>query len=174
VHRILTGPTAEQPLPALVGGLAALFDRRGEPFTVVQQDAADEAPLWVYGDAPIESRSADVRRFGGAHGGTVERRLGPFPDLDVLPITTWNGFSDVGPAFRLMAGRGDDRVRSVGHVLREVVYLAEMGKASHLMFDDADLGRYPGWADAFAAELGQLPWSLSWEATIGGCRLHRQ
>lgn len=172
MHRILTGPSTDQPLPALVGGLAAVLDRRGVPFTVVAVATPGAGPLWVYGDAPVPS-GCDERRFGGGHGGTVERCLGPFPDLDALPITTWNGFGEVGPAVRLMAGRGDERVRSVGHVLREVVYLAETHRVGHLMFDDEDLGRYPGWVDAFGAELPHLPWKLSWEATIGGRRLHR-
>jgi hypothetical protein len=106
-------------------------------------------------------------------GCAIDHLGGRSQDLDALPITTWAGFGPCGPAFRLLAGRGDDRVRSVRHVLREVVYLVETWKAGHLMFDDEDLGRYSGWADTFAAELEHLPWRLTWEATIGGRRHHR-
>ena len=90
-------------------------------------------------------------------------------DLNTLPITTWAGFGRPGPAFRVLAGRGD-RWRSPGHLLREVVYLVETWGAGHLLFDDADLA---GWGDGlerFEGGLARLPWALTWEGTLDGRR----
>lgn len=96
----------------------------------------------------------------------VERRI---EDLDSLPITTWAGFGRPGPAFRLLAGRGD-RWRTSGHVLREVAYLVETWGAGHLLFDDADLSGWgPGLA-RFEMGLARLPWELTWEGTVAGLR----
>jgi len=198
VHRIFAGTAPGQPPPPLAGALAAFLARRGDVVQVVDPiggsiSADGDGPLWVHVDdagslsrADVTNQAGPITLFGAVHRlgdalpadadaieGCALPRFAPLDDLDALPITTWAGFGLCGPAFRLLAGRGDDRVRSVRHVLREVVYLAETWKAGHLMFDDEDLGRYDGWADAFAAELSHLPWRLSWEATIGGRRRHR-
>jgi|GEM_PF-1368021 len=84
-------------------------------------------------------------------------------DLASLPLTTFAGFGALdGGLFRLLAGRGD-RARPVGAVVREIVYLVEMHGLGHVLFDDADLGAYPGWLEAFEAELAHLPWAVTWQ-----------
>jgi len=92
-------------------------------------------------------------------------------DLGELPLCTYAGFGDQsGGLFRILAGRGD-RHRPVAHLCREIVYLVETFAAGHLLFDDEDLGAYPGWHKRFRAELAAMPWSLTWEGTLDGERI---
>ncbi len=171
MHRIWIGETS--PPPPLAGVLAAFLARRGEDFALVPDPAdADWVHVEAGTDAPEVRPGAVV--FGAVPPHDAVATLAAVDDLDALPITTWWGFGWRGPAFRMLAGRGDDRVRSVDHALREVVYLVETYGSGHLMFDDEDLGRWRGWADAFAEGLAHLPWELTWEATIGGRRVHRR
>jgi hypothetical protein len=97
-----------------------------------------------------------------------ERRIA---DLSELPLTTYAGFGpQPGGLFRVLAGRGD-RSRPIAHLCREIVYLVETYSAGHLLFDDEDLGLYPGWLESFRAELLQMPWALTWEGSIRGERV---
>jgi hypothetical protein len=169
--------------------------REGQAVVVVDPPEA-QGPCWVHlerggwPELPQEGQAPGLapRFFGpGVHDSEVHQELlrrfpgsscvvgDPEPtadrieDLDSLPITTWAGFDRPGPAFRVLAGRGD-RWRSPAHLLREVVYLVETWAAGHLLFDDADLA---GWGDGlarFEAGLARLPWQLTWEATVDGHR----
>ena len=191
-HLIVPG-AGDGPPPPLAGALAAWLMREGHDVVVVGAQGArsGRGTCWVHleagerpGDLPLD---VGLRFFGpGVDDPDARRAADRFPgstcvigdpeptgarieDLDSLPITTWAGFDRPGPAFRVLAGRGD-RWRSPGHLLREVAYLVETFGAGHLLFDDADLA---GWGDGlarFEAGLARLPWALTWEATVDGGR----
>jgi hypothetical protein len=113
--------------------------------------------------------------FPGARvvAGDPERGLPGAPDrleVSALPLTTFAGFGAEGGLFRLLAGRGG-RGRPVAAVVREIVYLVETAQLGHVLFDDADLAAWPGWLDAFEAELAHLPWTVTWEGTAAGRRI---
>lgn len=185
-HTLSIAP-GDGPPPPLAGALSAWWSREGCTVRVVRGFGPVSGDLWVHlegepGEDRFDVPDADVHFFGpGVEDPAVRdaiRRARPtaeivrgdpepggVPDLADLPITTWEGFEPLGGAFRLLAGRGS-RPRSLGHLLREVVYLVETHEAGHLIFDDADLAVFPGWRSAFEDELARLPWELSWEGTF--------
>jgi hypothetical protein len=159
-----------------------------------------EGPLWVHLDRGfVQERldelpgKSDLRLFGPAlsddavHAALTQRfpqaqllpgdpepSEGRMDDLGELPLCTYAGFGDQsGGLFRILAGRGD-RQRPVAHLCREIVYLVETFAAGHLLFDDEDLGAYPGWLQSFRAELAAMPWALTWEGTLAGERIRAQ
>jgi len=181
--------TGAGPPPPLAAQLAAWFAQRGEPLCVLdphgegERDWPGDGDLYVHLDAGQRHAPdlPNVTVFGpGADGRFVRARVRPgdpepgdrVEDLGTLPIPTYAGLGVVPPAVRILAGRGD-RVRPVSHVLREIVYLCEMHRVGHLMFDDADLDAFPGWRAAFEAELAHLPWAVSWEGFASGKRIRR-
>ncbi len=151
--------------------------------------APDEGELWVHleagwGDGRLAGLSEPAIFFGPGVDGQQPRLREASPDsqtragglelfaadLSALPITTWAGFGlPRGGPIRMLAGSGD-AVRPVAHVLRELVYLVETHATGLLLFDDADLGLWPGWLEALRAECRHLPWPLSWQGTISGAR----
>ena len=171
------------------GWLVRVVDPRGE-----SADWSGKGPLWIHLDADFTEQrlaaiedSKDLRFFGPALNqercredlkrrfqmatlvpGDPEAHDGYLVDPANLPLTSYAGFGDQpGGLFRLLAGRGD-RQRPIALLCREITYLVETFGAGHLLFDDEDLGRYPGWLEAFSAELKALPWPLSWEGTLNG------
>ncbi len=178
-----------------LGWQVRVVDPRGGPVTW-----SGAGPLWIHLDRGFpDSRLADglegpeLRFFGPALSDSATRtRLAErFPaavlvtgdpepteqrieDLSTLPLTTYHGFGpQPGSLFRILAGRGD-RQRPLEHLCREIVYLVETFAAGHLLFDDQDLARYPGWLDAFRSELLQMPWRITWEGTVEGGRVREQ
>ena len=160
-------------------------------------DWAGQGPLWVHLDNNFRSSRLDglqgqqeMYLFGPAVSTPSHRTMisqqfpqgqiidgDPEPseqrieDLSELPLTTYTGFGpQPGGLFRILAGRGD-RSRPIAHLCREIVYLVETFSAGHLLFDDEDLGAYPGWLESLQSELRQLPWPLTWEGTIRGRRI---
>ena len=168
--------TGDAPPPPLAGALAAWVLRAGGAVHVVdprgaEVDPGDPSwPLYVHVEAHAEAPTDGVP-FGPGRG-DPELLVSPDADLrslDVLPLTTFAGFGPQAGAFRLLAGRGD-RVRPVGAVIREIVYLVEMAQLGHVIFDDADLADYGDWLETFESELAHLPWRVTWEGTVGGAR----
>jgi len=189
--RTLSIADSPGPPPPLAGALSAWWRRAGDAVRIVRGRAEAE-DLWVHLEdgAPalrLDHAATDLHFFGPGvedpaardavrrwHPGAEIVRGDPEPgmcDVAALPITTWAGFEPLGGAFRLLASRGP-RPRPLAHVVREIVYLVETHAAGHLLFDDADLGAFPGWIDAFEGELRHLPWDLTWEANVGGDRVH--
>jgi hypothetical protein len=171
------------------GHLVRIVDPRGE-----SEDWSGTGPLWIHLDTGFAEQrlaaihdSEDLRFFGPALNqehcrndlrrhfnlatlvpGDPESHGGDPIDLADLPITSYAGFGEQpGGLFRLLAGRGR-RQRPIALLCREIAYLVETFAAGHLLFDDEDLGRYPGWLEAFSTELKALPWPLSWEGTLNG------
>ena len=122
-------------------------------------------------DAGVDALEGETLDGGRLVRGDPEAVLGAvLADLGVRPITAYAGFGvDLRGAFRLLAGRGD-RVRPVGAVVREVVYLVETRQLGHVLFDDEDLGAYGDWIERFEAEVAHLPWGVTWEGTVDGER----
>ena len=171
------------------GWLVRVVDPRGQ-----SEDWSGTGPIWVHLDAGFSEQrlaaikdSKDLHFFGPALSqehcrqnlmqrfvratlvpGDPEAHGGPPIDLADLPLTSYAGFGEQpGGLFRLLAGRGY-RQRPIALLCREIAYLVETFGAGHLLFDDEDLGRYPGWLETFSSELKALPWPLSWEGTVNG------
>ncbi len=174
------------------GWKVRIVDPRG-----AKADWTGSGPLWVHLDADFEEQrlapldeSEDLLFFGPALRnrncqrdlikrfsraklveGDPESEGAILQDLSSLPITTYDGFgSQPGGLFRILAGRGC-RPRPIEMLCREIIYLVETFSAGHLLFDDEDLGYYPGWLDVFSSELRALPWPVSWEGTFNGKRM---
>ena len=171
--RILQG-VGDAPPPPLAGALAAWVRRAGGRVHIVDprgapRDEGDPSwPLFVHVDG---EDAVEGVPFGPGHADPelLVDPAAPVQTLDALPLRTFDGFGQQAGAFRLLAGRGD-RVRPVAHVIREVVYLVEMAQLGHVVFDDDDLARYPGWIEDFTSHLAHLPWRVTWEATVQGRR----
>ena len=180
--RIVQG-VGDAPPPPLAGALAAWVARAGGAVHVVDprggpmSAGSPDLPLFVHlesgriGATTVPSTSPPTF-FGPGRHRDPELAIDPSADLrslEVLPLTTFHGFGAQTGAFRLLAGRGD-RVRPVGHLIREIVYLVEMARLGHVLFDDADLATHPGWLSAFKEALSHLPWRITWEGTVGGVK----
>jgi len=177
------------------GWLIRVVDPRG-----AEADWNGSGPLWVHLDNDFDNQrlryvedSSDLHFFGPAlaqasccealsdrfpHStlvpGEPELHVGASEGLGDLPLTTYAGFgAQPGGLFRMLAGRGG-KARPIELLCREITYLVETYGAGHLLFDDEDLSRYPGWLESFSQELVMLPWPLSWEGTINGVRSARQ